>query len=176
MMYHLYFELFDQPAFEGYGPMLGRVLKPFEAAYAQAIDKDEKEVKKLFDEAAKKKKNAIDCMCWIDMVICRKDMDDMSNGIAQYFGIKNIRPYQDNPKTDNFMWNLPLKDKFYGPYGKYLLREVASSYLPPDIVWRIRKVGGPVYPVNRLKNWMKYGEFDKKLYLKYQERILHGNG
>jgi asparagine synthetase B (glutamine-hydrolysing) len=174
MMKYLYVDLFEEPAFEGYGPMLGRVLKPFEVAYAQAIDKDEKEVKKLFDEAARMKKSAIDCMCWIDMVMCRKDMDDMSNKIAEYFGIKNIRPYQDNPKLDNFMWNLPLKDKVHGFYGKYLLRKIAAKYLPKEIAWRKRKVGGPVYPVNRLKGWLKYGEFDKRLYLEYQRRILNG--
>jgi asparagine synthase (glutamine-hydrolysing) len=172
MMKHLYFDLFEKEEFEGYGPMLGRVLKPFEEAYAQAIDKDYGLVKKIFDEAARKKKNAIDCMCWIDMKICREDMDDMSNGIARYFGIKNIRPYQDNPKIDDFMFNLPIKDKIRGSYGKYLLRVIASKYIPKKYAWRLRKVGGPVYPVNRLKNWMDYGEFDKRIYLEYQEGLL----
>lgn len=174
MMKYLYFNLFNEPAFEGYGPMLGRVLKPFEEAYAEAIDKDKTLVKRIFNEAAITGRNAIDCMCHIDMELCRKDMDDMSNGIARYFGIKNIRPYQDNKAIDIFMYCLPLKDKINGLYGKYLLRKIASKYLPKDIVWRIRKVGGPVYPVNRLKGWMKFGEFNKKIYLDYQRRILNG--
>ena len=172
MMKYLYYDLFDEPAFEGYGPMLGRVLKPFEEAYAQAIDKDVNAVTRLFNKAARMNKSAIDCMCYIDMQICRKDMDDMSNGIAKFFGIKNIRPYQDNPEIDNYMFNLPLEDKIEGQYGKFLLRKIASKYLPDEIAWRVRKVGGPVYPVNRMKHWMKYGEFDKRIYLRYQERIL----
>jgi len=172
MMKYLYIDLFEVPAFEGYGPMLGRVLKPFEIAYAEAIDKDKTYVTRLFNRAARKKKNAIDCMCYIDMQICRKDMDDMSNGIARHFGIKNIRPYQDNPKIDNFMFNLPTKDKIRGSYGKFLLRKIAAKYIPKKYAWRLRKVGGPVYPVNRLKNWMDLGEFDKQFYLEYQQKIL----
>ena len=174
MMKKIYIDLFEEPAFEGYGPMLGRVLKPFEEAYAQAIDKDIEQVKKVFDEAAKDGKSAIDCMCWIDMQVCRPDMDEMSDGIANYFGIKNIRPYQDDPRVDNFMYNLPISDKICGLWGKFLLRQVATKYLPNDIAWRLRKIGGPVYPVNRIMGWMDKGEFDKTAWIKYQEEILNG--
>jgi asparagine synthetase B (glutamine-hydrolysing) len=174
MMKYLYKDMFEEPAFEGYGQMLGRVLKPFEVAYAQAIDKDPKLVKRVFNEAARMKKSAIDCMCFIDMKICRKDMDDMSDGLAKHFGIKNIRPYQDNPEIDNFMFKLPLEDKIEGFYGKFLLRQIAAKYIPYDIAWRLRKVGGPVYPVNLIMGWTKRGEFDKTEWLKFQRRILHG--
>ena len=105
-------------------------------------------------------------------IAMRKDMDDMSNGIARYFGIKNIRPYQDNPKLDNYMRELPLKDKIHGQYGKYLLRKIAEKYLPAEIAWRLVKVGGPVYPVNVLQGWMSDGEFEKKHWLRFQKKIL----
>ena len=173
MMKAVYIDLFGRPEFEGYGPMLGRILQPFEKAYAKAIDKDVKLVRETFEEAALEKKYAIDCMCWIDMKLVRPDMDNMSDGIASSFGIKNIRPFQDDPKLDNYMYNLPLEDKIVGPFGKHLLREVAENYLPVEIAWRMRKVGGPVYPVNRVKNWMKYGEFDKTEWIKYQQEILN---
>lgn len=105
-------------------------------------------------------------------IAMRADMDDMSNRIAMRFGIKNIRPYQDNPKLDNYMRDLPLDAKVKGEFGKYLLRKIAHKFLPEDVAWRKKKVGGPVYPVNILKGWMKNGEFDKTNWVKYQEKIL----
>lgn len=105
-------------------------------------------------------------------IAMRPDMDDMSNAIAKHFGIKNIRPYQDNPEMDNYMRDLPMEDKIQGEYGKYLLRKIAEKYLPKEVAWRLKKVGGPVYPVNVLKDWMKEGEFDKTEWLEYQRKIL----
>ena len=105
-------------------------------------------------------------------IAMRKDMDYMSNRIAKYFGIKNIRPYQDNPKLDNYMRDLPMEDKIHGEYGKYLLRKIAQKYVPHETAWRPEKIGGPVYPVNVLRGWMDEGEFEKKHWLEYQKRIL----
>ena len=52
-------------------------------------------------------------------IAMRKDMDDMSNQLAKYFGIKNHRPYQDNQEIDDFMKNLPIEDKIGDvEYGK----------------------------------------------------------
>jgi len=105
----------------------------------------------------------------------RDDMDDMSNKIAEYFGIKNIRPYQDNKILDDFMKNLPDDSKIQNvEYGKYALREIAEKYLPNEIAWRKKKVGGPVYPVNKLMGWdKKEGEFGKKSWMSYQQAILN---
>lgn len=108
-------------------------------------------------------------------IAMRPDMDDMSDGIAWHFNLKNIRPYQDNPEMDNYMKDLPMEYKIQGEYGKYLLRKVAEKYLPKDIAWRLKKVGGPVYPVNQVKGWMDDGEFGKTKWLEYQERILNEN-
>lgn len=102
----------------------------------------------------------------------RKEMDDMSDGIAHSFGIKNIRPYQDNPEMDDYMRDLPIEEKINGEYGKYALRKIAEKYLPYEVVWRKKKLGGPVYPVNLLRDWMDDGEFDKKSWLKYQKKLL----
>jgi len=102
----------------------------------------------------------------------RKEMDAMSDGIAKSFGIKNIRPYQDNPKMDNYMRDLPIAEKISGEYGKYALRKIAEKYLPKEVAWRKKKLGGPVYPVNLMKGWMGNGEFDKKYWLDYQKKIL----
>ena len=105
-------------------------------------------------------------------IAMRKDMDDMSDGIAAHFGIKNIRPYQDNPELDNYMRDLPVESKVQGEFGKYDLRKIAEKYVPHETAWRLKKIGGPVYPVNVLRGWMEKGEFDKTKWLEYQEKIL----
>lgn len=111
----------------------------------------------------------------IDMVeaniAMRKDMDDMSDAIAKHFGIKNIRPYQDNKELDDYMKNLPMDQKIQGEYGKWALRQILAQYLP-EVADRKKKVGGPVYPVNQLKNWLLNGEFDKREWIKYQQKFL----
>lgn len=106
-------------------------------------------------------------------IAMRADMDNMSDGIAKHFGIKNIRPYQDNPKLDGYMRDLPMEVKIHGEYGKFLLRKIAEKYLPHEVAWRLKKVGGPVYPVNVLRGWMNDGEFEKKHWLAYQRKILN---
>jgi len=105
-------------------------------------------------------------------IAMRTDMDDMSNGIAKIFGITNIRPYQDNPEMDDFMRDLPMRDKIQGEFGKYALRKIGEKYLPYEVAWRKKKVGGPVYPVNVLRGWMDKGEFDKTAWLNYQKELL----
>ncbi len=139
-----------------------------------------KNYKALIDKILPPKSKAIKLITNLDdfsdvvaaNIAMRRDMDDMSNGIARHFGIKNIRPYQDNPTLDNYMRDLPMKDKIHGQYGKYLLRKIAEKYVPDEIAWRLVKIGGPVYPVNILREWMDDGEFDKKHWLDYQRKIL----
>src|SRR3990167_71468 len=137
--------------------------------------------KPLIDKVLPKKPDAIKALTGLDGfdnmvaadIAMRKDMDDMSNGIAKHFGITNIRPYQDDPAMDDFMRDLPLLWKVKNvEFGKYLLRLIAGKYLPHEIAWRKKKVGGPVYPVNLQQGWSEIdGEFGKTQYLEYQESI-----
>lgn len=151
---HLY-QIYDLEAFKNYRPLIDKILPLTKS-----------EVIKLIT-GLDGYTNVVDAD-----IAMRSDMDDMSNAIAKHFGIKNIRPYQDNPKLDNYMRDLPMKDKINGQYGKYLLRKIAEKYLPVEIAWRLVKIGGPVYPVNVLRGWLDDGEFDKKLWLDYQRKIL----
>lgn len=137
--------------------------------------------KPIIDKILPRKSDAIKLLTGLDGfvdvvsadIVMRKDMDDMSNGIAAYFGVKNIRPYQDNPEMDNFMRDLPMDKKIDGEFGKLALREIAQLYLPPEVAWRKKKVGGPVYPVNLFKGWDKTeGEFGKASWLEHQIKIL----
>ncbi len=148
------YNIYDFEAFKNYRPLINKILPRKSDAIKSATGLDG----------------------YVDVVSAdiamRKDMDDMSNGIAKYFGIKNIRPYQDNPELDDYMRDLPMSDKINGEYGKWQLRRILAKYLP-EIADRKKKVGGPVYNVNILKDWMSKGEFDKTEYMAYQRKILN---
>lgn len=153
------YKVYDFEAFTEYRPMIDKILPSLQETIQLVTGKE------------------ADTMQDANIKLMRPDMDDMSNGIAEYFGIKNHRPYQDNTELDNYMRDLPIEEKICDvEYGKFALRKVAENYLPYAIAWRKKKVGGPVFPVNLLKGWDKTdGEFGKKSYLNYQSNILHGN-
>lgn len=152
------YKVYKFKAFENYSPLIDRILPPIDQAISRCVGLE-----------TRSKDVSI-----VDINIMRPDMDDMSNGIAKYFGITNHRPYQDNVEIDDYMLALPEKKKIKDvEYGKYALRRIAAKYLPGDIAWRRKKVGGPVYPVNVMRNWMKNGEFDKTAYMQYQQEILN---
>lgn len=176
MIMNYLYKVFEIEAFLPYFDTSKKLLPNWELAYSKLINKDLDEVSDIFASVYDLKGSLLKCMNKADMLLMRPDMDDMSNGIAKMFGIKNIRPYQDNPKFDEWQFNLPDEAKIHNiEYGKYILRRVASKYLPEEIAWRKHKMGGPIYPVNKLKGWDRYdGEFGKDNYLTYQEKILHG--
>lgn len=158
------------PAFVPYFDLIKKILPPPIEAYALLVGKSEDELAALNVPGD----DIIKSMGRVDCALMRPDMDDMSNKIAEHFGIKNIRPYQDNGELDAFMFNLPAEDKIRSvEFGKFLLRQIAAKYLPEEIAWRKVKVGGPVYPVNVMKGWMENGPFDKTRYLAEQEKILN---
>lgn len=148
---HLY-GMYGIEAFENYSELLDKVI-PIPSAF----------IKMLYEVDADD--------IFMANILRRKDMDDMSDGIAKYFGIKNIRPYQDNADLDRYMQNLPMEQKIHGEYGKWALRQILKNYLP-EIANRVKKVGGPVYPVNQHMGWMEDGEFNKEKWMKYQSSLL----
>lgn len=153
LIFNYLYKIYEFEAFENYKPMIDKLLLPLPEA-----------IKKI---TGKEAETMMDC----DIRLMRPDMDDMSNGIARYFGIANVRPYQDDTELDNFMRDLPMKDKIKDvEWGKYALRKIVAKYLPKEIAWRKKKVGGPVYPVNKLKGWDE--GLEKEQWLKYQEQIL----
>jgi asparagine synthetase B (glutamine-hydrolysing) len=155
-------------AFHDYFPTIGKILTHPVIAYTTIINKPSDKVISIM-----KDKTLLDGMCAVDMALMRPDMDDMTNGIAKYFGITIHRPYQDNSEIDNFMFNLKEKDKIYkDEWGKYLLRRVADKLLPKEIAWKKHKVGGPLVPVNKIMGW-EVPEFSKNKYMEYQEEILN---
>lgn len=148
--YHLY-NVYNVGAFKNYKELIDKILPPL----PQVINKLTGQKAKTMLEAD---------------ILMRKDMDDMSNGIAKHFGITNIRPYQDDKELDDYMRDLPIESKIQGEYGKWQLRQVLAQYLP-EIADRKDKVGGPVFPVNKFKGW-KGKEFSKKKWLNYQKSLL----
>src|SRR4030042_3675234 len=160
------FDIYNFEAFEHYRPVIDELIEP--TKYYKMIGHD------VPNTGFVSLNDLTSWMCEIDMKLKRPEMDTMSNKLAKHFGIKNHRPYQDNKEVDEFMFNFPPELKIHKvEYGKYALRLIAEKYLPKEIVWRKQKVGGPVYPVNKVKGWDKTeGEFGKRKWLKWQKQIL----
>ena len=147
------YKIYDFEAFKTYKPLIDKILPPINESISRVVGY----------------KTDIQDISEADIKLMRPDMDDMSNGIATHFGIVNYRPYQD--ELDNLMYSLPIEDKIQGEYGKYALRKIAEKYLPKEIAWKKKKMGGPLYNVNIKKGW-NVEEFDKSEYIKYQEQCL----
>lgn len=150
------YKIYDFEAFKSYKPLLDKILPP---------------LPETIERVTGMKGDSIE---QVDIDLMRPDMDDMSNGIAKYFGITNHRPYQDNKEIDDFMRNLPIEDKIKDvEFGKYSLRLVAEKYLPEEIAWRKTKVGGPLYSPNLKMGWFeKEGAFGKESWINYQKECL----
>lgn len=155
LIFHYLYGVYALPAFEHYHGLIDRVLPAEDVAVRAVTGMD------------------ADSMLEADLLM-RKDMDDMSDGIARHFGITNVRPYQDDPALDAFMRDLPISEKVLDVQtGKLALRRIAAQYLPVSIAWRLRKVGGPVYPVNEKMGWVGTdGEFGKASWMAYQRSFL----
>jgi asparagine synthetase B (glutamine-hydrolysing) len=164
--------VYEMEVFKQYEGMVDKLLEFPPFAYSRMIGKPTYLVEPIFYEIVNQGKNFYDFMCKTDMLLMRPDMDDMSDGIARHFGITIHRPYQV-AIVDEFMFNLPKELKVKNnEFGKYLLRKLAAHLLPPEIAWRLQKIGGPVVPVNEIKGW-DLDPFDKSKYLQYQKEILN---
>lgn len=152
------YKVYDFEAFKPYGPLIDKILPSINMTIQRVTN-------------TKTNHTSITAA---DIDLMRPDMDDMSNRIAEHFGITNHRPYQDNTEIDDFMLALPIEEKIHKvEFGKYALRKIAAKYLPKDIAWRKVKRGGPVYPVNIKRGWIDTdGEFGKTEYIKFQQNIL----
>lgn len=165
IMAYLY-RIYTMEAFVNYTPIIDKIL-PFVDIYYDLIKKEKPEVDFV------SLNDIVRWLCAIDMELMRPDMEEMSDKLANHFGIKNNRPYEEK-EVDEFMFNLPPELKIHNvEYGKYALRLIAEKYLPKEVAWRKQKVGGPVYPVNLKMGWDKTeGEFGKGEYLRWQKNLL----
>lgn len=165
MLNYIYNAPKNEEIFEQYNPMFKKSLPEPYTILAKAIDKDSSKVKKLMEG-----ESLLRGINKVEMKLTRDEVGGMVDALAEHFGITVHRPYIT--RLDEAMFNLPDELKIHDNWGKYALRLVAEEYLPSDIVWRRQKMGGPVYPVNVKKGWMKDGEFDKKEYVKFQKGFL----
>lgn len=169
LIFDYLYRVYDFEAFKDYKPLIDKILPAPAMALSRMTGRDTVEIYQLISTAERDIMPSL-----VDVHLMRKDMDDMSNKIAKSFGITNHRPYQDDKELDDFMMKLPMEDKIERvEYGKKILRQILWKYLPYDIAWRKKKVGGPVWPVNKFKGWIKTdGEFGKKSWLEYQKKFL----
>jgi len=162
---HIYNAPRNIPTFSYYQGHFDKLPPPWEI-YAKTMDRDPEEIRVLMEG-----ESLIRGMGRVEMTLTRADVGGICDIFGEHFGIRILRPYME-PEVDRFMFELPDEMKIHNHWGKYLLRRVAAGYLPKKIVWRRRKMGGPVYPVNVLQGWLEKGEFNKDRYLEYQREIL----
>lgn len=94
----------------------------------------------------------------------------MEDKLAEHYNVDLYRPFM-NSEVEKFADKLHLHEKVNNNQTKVLLREIARKYLPEEVVYRKHKQG-LVAPVNKWMGWMEDGEFDKKQYMLWQEKIL----
>jgi asparagine synthase (glutamine-hydrolysing) len=98
-------------------------------------------------------------------------IETMEQKLAEHFGIKLVYPYM-HPEIEKYAWNMPDHEKIIDGETKVPFRWAAHKYLPKEVVWRKDKMGGPIFPVNKIMGWDENGEFDKEQYLEYQWKLL----
>lgn len=97
-------------------------------------------------------------------------VEKMEQKLARHFGVTLHYPYI-NDEFAEFCYQLPDNLKIRNGVTKWAFKKLSLRYLPETMADR-PKMGGPVFPVNKLMDWMEYGEFDKTIYIRKQKEIL----
>ena len=97
-------------------------------------------------------------------------IEKMEQKFANHFGIKLHYPYINNELAE-YCYKLPDHLKIRNGVTKWGFRQICKKYLPEFIMDR-SKLGGPVFPVNKVMGWMEKGEFDKSIYIQKQKETL----
>lgn len=110
-------------------------------------------------------------------MIGKMDMDlgvieKMEQKLAQHFRIELEYPYIGGDFA-NHCYDLRDDLKIRDGVTKWGFRQICMKYLP-EIMRHRDKMGGPVYPVNRVMGWSKTGEFNKEQWIAYQKEVLNG--
>jgi len=151
---HVY-QLYKVPELENYHPMLDSV---FGNIHSKLLKKPIPESKDI--EGALRQ----------EYLHNFPELLEMGRKLAKHFRIKLYQPFL-NRSVVSFAKKLPLKCKIRGFETKWILRELARKYLPKEIANNPDKRGLPC-PVNKWMGWEKYGEFNKKKYLEFQNARL----
>jgi len=150
------FELYKKPELKNYHPTLDFL---FNGNHSKLVEKELTETRDIEEVMRLEYKHTL------------PDVIYMEKKIAGYFNVDFRQPFM-SPKIKKFADSLPLKYKIRGDMTKWILRKLAKKYLPKDVVDRKTKQG-LIAPINKLMGWTgERGEFDKKKYLKYQNKIL----
>lgn len=86
----------------------------------------------------------------------------MSDRMAMAFSIENRSPYLDY-RLVQYAYSMPSKYKIYNGVTKWILKEIAKKFIPPQICERIDKRGFSA-PLNRWFGWDKKGQYDRSIY------------
>lgn len=161
-------KLFTIPELRGYYPTIEKVIgkqNDLVMKYGEMMGYDPKQVA-----------NYLDLPLPLQGAIGKMDMElgvieKMEQKMAQAAGVELHYPYI-NDEYANYCYNLPDRIKVRDGVTKWGFRQICKKFLPASMMDRA-KMGGPVAPVNHWLNSLRNGEFDKKAWIEYQERILN---
>lgn len=155
--------LYDMPEHKNYKNALDKYLGTPMERFARVLGKDVKKLKPYWD----KYDNLLSKMGYTDLKL--RGIEEMELAMAKFWGIKLIYPFM-TPAIEKFCFTkIPDYQKISGSITKFIWRTIADKYIPPEVVWRKNKMGGPVAPIGK---WLgEKDEFCKDKYLKLQEKL-----
>jgi len=119
-------------------------------------------VKNYLEQIYQKSKNVIDFMGIADFYSTMQILLQMADRLSFANQIENRSPFLDH-RIIEFAMSLDEKYKINNYTTKYLLRKVASKFIPKEIVDRVDKRGFSA-PINRWFGKFETNKYDRNFY------------
>lgn len=162
-------ELYEMESLAGYKPMLDSIFGSFVKVHSKLCGVPTKTLMKRYAE--KKDKGIITQVGWAEFNESLTPITEMEKSINKHFGIDFYLPFYD-PKVQEYGWSLDDEEKIHEDTRKLQVYCIAQKYLP-EPVWNRKDKKGFICPCNE---WCgAKNKYDKKKYLKLQERIIANN-
>ena len=151
------------PQMKNYQFLINRYYGSIVDRYAKLINRggDEDYLKSFLYEIYQNSKDEIDFMGLVDFYTTMQILLQMADRLSFANQIENRSPFLDH-RVLEFGFSLDKKYKINDYTTKYLLRKVASKFIPKEIVERVDKRGFSA-PINR---WFSQDGYDRNFYKK----------
>ena len=158
-------------ALENYSYLIDRYYGLPARRYAKLVNRcenryDTKVIKYLEETIgyyfSKIKNKNINAMGVTDFYTSMQELLQFADRINMAFSVENRCPFLDY-RLIQFAFSLPEKYKLKNGVTKWILKRVASKFIPKEIIERVDKRGFSA-PLNRWFGWDKKGQYDRSEY------------
>ena len=152
------------PQMQNYQFLINKYYGSIVDRYAKVINRGEntKFVKNYLEQIHQKSKNVIDFMGIADFYSTMQILLQMADRLSFANQIENRSPFLDH-RIIEFAMSLDEKYKINNYTTKYLLKKVASKFIPKEIVDRVDKRGFSA-PINRWFGEFEINKYDRNFY------------